>query len=112
MTQDDVARAADISMSTLQRVLRGQEPLPKTARAIEGALDWDSGSLRHLFDGGDPIASTAPADDVADDEMSLEELRETVDQLGAAVEKMRAQLARMEAQRGRSATNRTNRAAR
>jgi transcriptional regulator with XRE-family HTH domain len=112
MSQDDLARAADISMSTLQRVLRGHEPLAKTARAIERALDWEKGALQEVAAGREPRLLAAPAGEVDDDEMSIEELRETVDGLTATVEKLRAHLARLETQRDRANAPRSSRAIR
>lgn len=113
MSQDDVARAADISMSTLQRVLRGHAPLPKTARAVERALDWERGSLDNVARGEAARVADRPVEDAAaDDDMSIEELRETVATLADTVEMLREQLARLEAQRNRSGTSRSNRAVR
>lgn len=112
MSQDDLARTAEISMSTLQRVLRGHAPLPKTARAIERALGWERGSLDDVGDGNAPRLLADQTTDVAEDEMSLEELRATVTALSDSVDKLRAQLERMEAQRERTVTARTNRAIR
>jgi transcriptional regulator with XRE-family HTH domain len=112
MSQDDVARASNISMSTLQRVLRGHDPLPKTARAIERALGWERGSLRDVSQGASARLAAPSDDHEPDEEMSLDELRETVATLAETVDMLRGQLARLESQRSRTSTTRNNRAVR
>lgn len=73
MSQDDLVRAADISLSTLQRVFKGHRPLPKHARALERVLHWPKGGLDEAFEGRRP---TATAESEAEQRSREEQIRE------------------------------------
>lgn len=56
-TQEDLARAADVGVSTVQSVERGNRQKPQilpTHRVIARVLGWDDGSVEAVLAGGDP----------------------------------------------------------
>lgn len=90
LTQEELARTADISLSTLQRILRGHKPLLKQARALEDALEWQRGSLGTVLADGEPtLAESEPLRS----ERPLSEILEEFDSWIAEGQKLREEIA-------------------
>lgn len=61
-----IAREAGITTSALGGIRRGQyRPSPHTARALERALQWESGSVDAILAGGDPVPLRSTAEVIA-----------------------------------------------
>jgi hypothetical protein len=59
---DEVAARADISVTHLRRIRKGEYlPSPLIQSKLEEALRWDRGSIQHILDGDDPIELDGPA---------------------------------------------------
>lgn len=105
------ARHLGISDRTLGDLERGRAGGPNTIAAVENALPWAPGSAQAILEGGEPVLIDDPPADDADEEMSIEELRDTVAQLTEQLVKLSDQLAKLDTQRGRSTPPSSNRAA-
>ncbi|MFF6825013.1 hypothetical protein [Streptomyces longwoodensis] len=71
-TWREVAEAARITYEALRAIRRGDsKPTELTARGLDGALDWEAGSVLKVLAGGEPSPLSSDASAVADDDAAL-----------------------------------------
>lgn len=99
MTQDELVRTAEISLSTLQRIFRGHKPLLKQARALEDALDWERGSLGDVLAEGHP---TPKAQQERSMDERIDELQSTAEEWIKHGNELLDQIAAMKNERRRA----------
>jgi len=89
LTKAAVARRARISESTLYHAVHGSKRSEATYLAIERALNWPAGTLKHIGGGGD--APPEPLDDPA----RLRRVEERTDQHASELKALAATNARL-----------------
>jgi transcriptional regulator with XRE-family HTH domain len=58
LSQAQLAERAGVSLSTIQRLERGQRPAAEKEQFIDEALGWEPGGIDTVFNGGEPTSVT------------------------------------------------------
>lgn len=96
--QEDLARAMDVSLRVLNNIenARRSRYSRGTLALLEQTLDWRSGSIEAVLDGGDPVPLSQPAatyrDREATDEDREQSMREAIRDVQERLDKLQDML--------------------